>query len=262
MPRITPSTSLPLLIKTTTHPWQWKNFTIASSNQIDLDSTYSKVVVDTWFALVASGLVQLYKVTSVASVARSAFGISAKITRLAADYSDPKISTFFPLQTTSVLAQSEELTIARQPLDHPLYGAVLDIDALRPDLVGAQAIAITGKAQKLSVNTSASTLAFHPDDGTPALKLKPGDIVTLIDPGPLPINTDSSIPDWSGSTVARKLRVSDATDAPALSKPRSPPSPSRRPPKTTPTSRSSLSSPPSSPSANHTRIRKSSSRIR
>jgi hypothetical protein len=208
--KIHTATSLPLLIKTTPRPWAWRNYTIASSNEIDLDSTYSKVVVNTWFALVESGVTQLYKTASVTPVARSGFGISAKITRLAADYSDPGISNFH-LRTTSVLAQSEELTVAPQPLDHALYGAVLDIDALRPDLVGAQAVAITGKAQKLSVNTSASTLSFHPDDGTPALKLKPGDIVTLIDPGPLPINTDSSIPDWIGSTIARKLRVSDAS---------------------------------------------------
>jgi hypothetical protein len=205
-------TSLPNLIDTISTPWKWNNDTIASASQIDLDATYSKVVVNTWFALVASGGVQLYKVNSAATVARSGFGISAKITRLAADYSDPKIkTTFYPLQIVSVLAQSEELTVARQPLDHALYGAVLDIDALRPDLVGAQAVAISGKAQKLSVKTSTSTLSFDPDDGTPPRKLKPGDIVTLIDPGPLPINTDSSIPDWIGSTAARKLRVSDSS---------------------------------------------------
>lgn len=204
------ATSLPLLIKTTSTPWTWKGYALTSSSQIDLDNTYSKVVVNTWFALVASGSAQLYKVTSATPVARSAFGISAKITRVAADYNDPKINKF-PLQTTSVLAQSEELTVARQPLDYALYGAVLDIDSLRPDLVGAQAVAVTGKAQKLSVNTSASTLSFHPDDGSTALKLKPGDIVTLIDPRPLPIDTDNSIPDWTGSTTARKLRVSDAS---------------------------------------------------
>jgi hypothetical protein len=204
------ATSLPLLIKTTPKPWTWRNYTIASSSQIDLDATYSKVVVNTWFALVTSGSAQLYKVSSVAPIARSGFGISAKIIRLAADFSDPKISKF-PLQTTAVLTQSEELTIANQPLDHALYGAILDIDAFRPDLVGAQAVAINGKAQKLSVNTSASTLSFQPDDGSKALKLKPGDIVTLIDPRPLPINTDGSIPDWIGSTTARKLRVSDTS---------------------------------------------------
>ena len=204
------ATSLPLLIQTTPFPWTWKKYALASSTQIDLDNTYSKVVVNTWFALVVSGSAQLYKVILATPVARSGFGISAKIARLAADYIDPKINKF-PLQTTSVLAQSEELTVARQPLDYALYGAVLDIDCLRRDLVGAQAVAITGKAQKLSVNTSTSTLSFQPDDGSTALKLKPGDIVTLIDPKPLPINTNNSIPDWIGSTTARKLRVSDAS---------------------------------------------------
>ena len=203
-------TSLPGLINVSaTAPWTWKNFTITSSSQIDLDATYSKVVVDTWFALVTSGDVQLYKVASVTPVARSGFAISAKITRLAADYSDAQISTDFPLQSTSVLAQSEELTIANQPFDYALYGATLDIDAFRPDLVGAQAVAITGKAQKLSVNTSASSFSFQADDGTSALTLKPGDIVTLI--APPPPNTDGSIPDWTSSSDTQNLRVSDAS---------------------------------------------------
>jgi hypothetical protein len=205
------ATSLPGLIDVSAVPWTWKKFSITSSSQIDLDTTYSKVVVNTWFALVASGDVQLYKVTSVAPVARSGFAISAKITRLSADYSDSQISTLFPLQNTSVLAQSEELLVADQPFDYALYGAVLDIDAFRPDLVGAQAVAVTGKAQKLSVNTSASSLSFQPDDGTTPLTLKPGDIVTLIDPKPLPLNTDGSIPDWIGSEDARNLRVSDTS---------------------------------------------------
>ncbi len=206
------TTSLPGLINvSTTAPWTWKGFNLTSSSQIDLDTAYSKVVVDTWFALVASGDVQLYKVDSVAPVARSGFAISAKITRLSADYSDAQISTYFPLQTTSVLAQSEEVAVADQPFDYALYGAILDIDAFRPDLVGVQAVALTGKAQKLSVNTSASSLSFQPDDGSSALTLKPGDIVTLIDPASLPINTDSSIPDWIGSDDVRNLRVADSS---------------------------------------------------
>jgi hypothetical protein len=206
------ATSLPLLITISPpDPWSWIGYAIASSSQIDLDATYSKVVVNTWFALVASGFAQLYKVSSVTPIARSSFAISAKITRLTADYGDPKIGTSFLLRTTSVLAQSEELIVANQSLDYALYGAALDIDAFRPDLVGAQAVAITGKAQKLSVNTSASRLSFQPDDGSTALKLKPGDLVTLIDPKPLPINKDSSIPDWVGSNDKRKLRVSDAS---------------------------------------------------
>ena len=204
------STSLPNLIDDSNTPWQWWNYSIASSDQVDLDSTYSKVVVNTWFALVVGDTVQLYKVAAVSPTSRSGFGISAKITELSADYADPDISAF-PLQGTSVLAQSEQLTVAEQSLDHGLYGSVLDIEDLRPDLAGAQAVAITGKAQKLSVNTSAAVLKFAPDDGSASLKLKPGDIVTLIDSNPLPLKTNGETLNWSDSIDARKLRVSDAS---------------------------------------------------
>lgn len=205
------TTSLPNLIDIpATGPWTWKNPNILSSSQIDLDAVYSKVVVDTWFALVLSGTAQLYKVAAVTPASRSGYAISAKLTELTADYADPNI-TGFPLQGTSVLAQSEQLAIADQPLDHGLYGTIIDLATLRPDLVGAQAIALSGKAQKISVNTPATgaVYTFVPDDNSGNLSLKPGDIVTLIDPAPLPLKKDSADKHWTHSKHSRKLRVSD-----------------------------------------------------
>jgi hypothetical protein len=207
-------TSLPGLIDDSTSPWSWKNFTIVSSSQIDLDSTYPKVVVGSWFALVLDGVAQLYKVTAATATSRSAFGISARVSELSADYADPDI-TAFPLQGTSVMAQSEQLAIARQPIDHPHYGSVIDIDALRPDLVGAQAIAIFGKAQKLAVAAAAGALTFvpddGPDDGSQNVALHPGDTVTLISSGPLPINGNGSVPDWINASGTPALRVADSS---------------------------------------------------
>lgn len=207
-------TSLPALIDQTASPWIWRNYQTVSAGQVDLDSIYSRVVAGSWFALVIEGIVQLFKVTAATATSRSAFGMSGRITELSGDFDDPNISDF-PLQGTTVLAQSEPLMVARQPLDHPLYGTVMDIDALRPDLVGARAVAITGKAQKLSVTTAAAPLTFVPDDGpedgSANLTLHPGDAVTLIDPGPLPANADGSIPAWIADTGSRDLRVADAS---------------------------------------------------
>ena len=203
-------TSLPTLIHSGPLGWYWKGYTANPGSHIDLDSTYSKVVVNTWYALTVTGIAELYKVATVFPVSRSAFAISAKVTRISPDYVDPAV---FPIQGTAVLAQSEELAIADQPLDHPLYGSVLELRDLRPDLVGAQAVAILGKAQKLSVNTPATALFFTPDDSSVSTKLKPGDIVTLIEPGPLPQKTTGEVSDWNGSAesmIARNLRVSDA----------------------------------------------------
>jgi len=206
------TTSLPSLINVpASGPWTWINPNVLSSSQINLDAVYSKVVVDTWFALVLSGAAQLYKVTAVTPTSRSGYAISAKVTELTADYADPNI-TSFPLQGTSVLAQSEQLAIADQPLDYGLYGTIVDLATLRPDLVGAPAIALSGKAQKISVNTSSTgaVYIFVPDDNSGDLSLKPGDVLTLIDPSPLPLKKDGSDKHWAHSKQSRKLRVSDA----------------------------------------------------
>ena len=202
-------TSLPGLIDITTNPWTWKFSWPINSNQLGLDSTYTKIVAGSWLAIVTAGKADIYKATAVATVSRAGYGISGRVSEVTADHL-VAVNNVSQLQHTTVVAQSEELSIARQPLDSALYGSILDIDAFRPDLIGAQAVAISGKAQKLSVNTSATILSFTPDDGTPATKLKPGDIITLIDPRPLPLQTSGEIPEWIGSTAARKLRALDA----------------------------------------------------
>jgi len=203
------STSLPQLICDDTTPWHWKGYVIGPSSQIDLDSTYPKIVTGSWFALVQAGTAQLYKVASARTVSRSGFALSARVSEIAADYDDAHIYSF-GLQTTAVLAQSEQLAIARQPIDHPLYGTFIDIDALRPDLAGVQAIAVFGKAQKLAVAAAAGTLSLVLDEDGETSDLHPADIVTLISPGALPANGDGSVPDWSLAHGNWALRVADA----------------------------------------------------
>lgn len=203
-------TSLPNLIDDDVTPWVWNNFTIPSSSQVDLDSQYPKVVVGSWFVLVNSILVQLYKVVTASSISRASFGLSGKVTEVSGDFDDPNITNVFPLRDTLVLAQSEELVIAEQPFNFPLYGNVVDLETLRPDLIGAKAVALSGKSQKLQVNPEVTTLQFQPDDGS-ALKLNPGDLVTIIDPTPLPLKKDGQPDDWSQAETPRDLRVADAS---------------------------------------------------
>jgi Baseplate J-like protein len=229
-------TSLPDLIDDSNPVWKWKwnDFAIPGSDQIYLNAPSPKVVVGSWFALtqtafakfgLLSGIVkagiprfhlpqyqraQLYKVTQANATSLAEYALSMKVTELAADYDDPNIQDF-ALPTTEVWAQSEELTVAEQPLDYPLYGAVLDLGQLRPDLAGIQAIAITGKNQKLTVDSGLTdTLAFTPDDDSGDQPLHPGDVVTILDPAPLPLTTGGDVPDWKTNTEQRDLRVFDA----------------------------------------------------
>ena len=170
------------------YPWTWSGYKLSDS--IDLDAAYPKIVADSWLVMIGPDAeASLYRAKSVSPAARSGFGLSAKITRVV-PYPTADLGGF-PLDTTIVLAQSEELEVTEQPLDHPLYGTLLDLENLRPDLVGVQAVAVSGKRQKIGV---ISSLAFYPDDGSGKATLNPGDLLTIIDPSPLPLNQDGSIP--------------------------------------------------------------------
>ena len=217
------STSLPALIKVpASGPWEWIGYNIASPSQINLDATYPKIVAGSWFALTSSGVAQLYRVQSRQTVSLANFGLSGKVTQLAADYQDSSINpgpgpgasqgTFsgFTLQQTEVWAQSDQLEVAEQPLTYPLYGNLLDLQDLRSDLIGLQVVALSGKRQKIALAKGVTGLSFVPDDGTAQVALKPGDVLTLTDPTPLPLAPDGSIPDWTLSTNAITLSVEDS----------------------------------------------------
>jgi hypothetical protein len=202
------------------------------SNTIDFDSTYSKVVTGSWVLLtqpsplskvkIHSGHgghgpvitpppVDLYNASSVASVTRMDFGITAKITRITPDPTTD-LTTYAPRKAVA-FAQTDLLTPTLQPLDYPLYGTLLDIQALRPDLIGATVVAISGTAQKIALKAGiTASLQFVPDqEGSPSVPLNPGDTFTLIAPPPLPFKSDGSIPSWSTSTNALTLKVTDAS---------------------------------------------------
>lgn len=165
----------------------------------------------------------LYNLTQVATVSRTDYGLSAKITRATADTND-ELSDFYTATTRSAaaLTQSELLPVCEQPLDHPLYGTLLDLEVLRPDLVGITAVAVTGKNPKLTVNTPdisnpRPVVWFAPnDDPTHPVALVQGQVLTLLQPPNAVIDSSSSatpgaIPAWSTSNATPTLAVADAT---------------------------------------------------
>jgi len=195
--------------------FSWNSFWVNSSGafppEIDLDAPYAKAVAGSWFALVVKGAAQLYRVATAQAVSRSDFALSGKITRLTPDYAlDPLLgsNSAFTLLGTEVWLQSDQLTVAPQPLAYPLYGAVVDLQVLRPDLVGLEVIAIAGKRQKLAVAAGVTGLSFIPDDGTAPVPMNPGDVFTLTDPTAL-IAGALPFADWSQATTPLILSVED-----------------------------------------------------
>jgi hypothetical protein len=102
-------------------------------------------------------------------------------------------------------------------LNYPLYGTLLDLEDLRPDLVNLQVVALSGVSQKISVNDGVAAVYFVPDDATAAnaqsyaVTANPGDIFTLTDPSPLPLNPDGSIPSWTSVSTTGTLKAQDAS---------------------------------------------------
>lgn len=204
---------------TTGTPPEWV-FGAVSADLVDLDSIYSKVVTGGWLATVLPSTtggtepdVHLYLLTDVISIARSAYAVSAKITRATADTSYGLDVAYENTRTTSVLAQSELLPVAPQPLDHPLYGTFLDLEEQRPDLATASAVAVIGKSQKIAVDVPASnppSLQFVPDeDPSSPVDLAPGQIYTILQP-PTLLTPHGAVPRWSDSTTALTLTVADS----------------------------------------------------
>jgi hypothetical protein len=190
------------------------NAGLYSRQLIDLDSIYGKIVPDGWIALIVPdnetsrtppGLVELYHVETVATVSRSDFGTSARISRAKVDIGTHLRHYYWETRQTSALVQSECLAVAEQPLTYPLYGATLTLETLRTDLGATQVVAVTGKRPKLSVLAGAS-MQFIPDDNTPCRTLSVGEVLTLMQPP----DTGTTIPVWPTSTAPVTLNVQDA----------------------------------------------------
>jgi hypothetical protein len=192
---------------------------LGNEGLVDLDAVYSKLTPGGWLALInptkdnartPAGYVTLHAINSITTTTRSNYGLSAKITRAQVD-NEWLLDTYYHLtRVTSVLAQSEELAIAEEPLDHPLYGTFVDLEVVRQDLVGVTSVAIIGKSQKLTLNTGV-TLWFTPDDGTAKVKLNQGDTVTILQPPARVLNQDGTIPDWKMSDLELTITIADSS---------------------------------------------------
>jgi baseplate J-like protein len=141
---------------------------------IDLDAAYPKIVPESWFVLVANqgpinrsgltGYVELCRVTQVAFPSVKAFGMSGKVTRLSRDILEFS-GMFEDLQSTTVLAQTEELPAAARPLLRPLYGSTIAFERIVEGLSQEQALSVRGKAARVR---------RRPESGKGTLELAPG----------------------------------------------------------------------------------------
>jgi predicted phage baseplate assembly protein len=163
----------------------WWGYTL-QPGRVDLDGSFAKVTTGSWVLLAGGnegpgtgslpGSRALVRAKDVRHMTRRAFGMSGKITRVVPDHG---LSTpGFPLETTVVLAQSEELKLAERPLFHPVYGVILVLGRRDALLQRGQALACSGKRQRVRIVADAQFL-LHLDSGS-SVGVKQGDSLLVM----------------------------------------------------------------------------------
>jgi hypothetical protein len=113
--------------------------------EIHLDGLHPKVTPQSWVALATPQYTELYRVESAAEDARANFTLSGKSTRL--NLSGENLFEKFDstLRETTVLVQSERLTVAERPLATPVSGTSLTLASRVEGLTQGRPVEISGK---------------------------------------------------------------------------------------------------------------------
>jgi predicted phage baseplate assembly protein len=136
----------------------WESNTLATSagtqgNLIDLDTSYPGIAKGSWIVLVGtpetSGATtdQALEVTDTAEVTRSAFTITAKVSRLTVSLTPAPTHGLsqFHMRRTTVLGGSERLALAQLPLVDLVQDARIVLDRLVLGLRPGQVAVVTGE---------------------------------------------------------------------------------------------------------------------
>ncbi|MBO9314210.1 MAG: putative baseplate assembly protein [Chloroflexus sp.] len=125
-------------------PDEWPGFSIDSTRpQIELDAAYPKIVSGSWVALLTPGYTELYRVIRNESVGVANFALSGQVTRLTVDTTE-NLSRF-ARRATLVLAESELLPLAPEPVVEPITGKQIELAGVVHDLYQNQPLIVSGK---------------------------------------------------------------------------------------------------------------------
>ena len=169
---------------------QWPKFKIQTADEkiIDLDTTYPKIVVDSWVVMVKPDYVELYKVVHAGTDSRTDYTLNAQVTRLELD--DREHIHWFGLRDTVVYVQSEELAQAEKPITTPVTGTDITLDGSIVGLVKDQILIVSGKLDEddtETLNEVVKVASSTPGEKTTALVLQNGGLTNSYAPSTVSI---------------------------------------------------------------------------
>ncbi|MBM4288372.1 MAG: putative baseplate assembly protein [Deltaproteobacteria bacterium] len=120
----------------------------AGSKNIFLDNTYHSITNESWIVLQGKKASRAYQVADSSELSKADFTLNAKVTRLSLTSTEDLDK--FDIRTTTVLAQSEALALARQPVQTPVSDKTIDLNGAVAGLFKGQKIILGGKIDAAS----------------------------------------------------------------------------------------------------------------
>jgi hypothetical protein len=182
---------------------EWPGYFIKSTESmtVHLDAFYPKILPYGWMILMETDHQRLYQVERNNPSSQKNFSLSAKTSKVQLQESKQienpdytidlaeEILFGFDRRQTLVLAQSEELPLAEEPIFTPVFGTSIQLEENQPDLQIDQYLICSGQAvsqvEVIYKAPNIGILLFTPIDSsgeTTSLPLKTGEILEIIAP--------------------------------------------------------------------------------
>ena len=157
-----------------------------SIDKLTLNARYEKILVNSRIVIEqddpdsSSRLWIFGEVTALTHLSVARYGIAGNATRvtLSAPWKKNSDSKLSLLRTMTLAAQSEDLPISSRPLPYPVYGSELPLNLRVDGLVAGQAIAVTGKRQRVRITERAESPVLNLDAGG-EVTLQPDDVLSF-----------------------------------------------------------------------------------
>ena len=121
-------------------------------DRIYLDAPYPQMTPDSFIAIKSSDGAQVYQIDRVDEVSKSDFTLSAKVSRLILRFADTSNTGLanFDIRDATVFGQSEQLPLARVPIESSVSGLQIELDGWIEGLYKGQKLIVCGELAVLA----------------------------------------------------------------------------------------------------------------
>jgi predicted phage baseplate assembly protein len=136
-----------------THPAlsEWPHFRLdpGREKEVDLDTTFPKLLPGSWMVLSHPGYQELYGVVRVRDASRVDYGLTAKVARVKVDTIENL--SLFGLRETVAFLVSERLALAEEDVTDPVQGDQVELAGRAADLPPGRKVVVRGRRARVEL---------------------------------------------------------------------------------------------------------------